>query len=287
MSVNEIPALVDADWLATALQEGDIITVDTTVLSVARNGGGVEWLSGRDDFERQHIPGSRFADVLGAFSSPDAQLVFTRPDSDRFQAAARTLGISPNFRVVLYDNAINAFSARLWWLFRSFGHDRVAVLDGGLQAWKVAGYTLESGPAAPVDAGTFVADPQDGYFVDRSAVLAVVNGELPGTLVCALPPENPEVDSGFRGRPGRIPGSVSVPAADLLAPQTGTLALTTQFDAIARQDELVITYCGGGISASLDAFALTLLGYRNVTVYDGSLNEWVLDANAPLVVGAG
>lgn len=286
MSVNDIPSLVDADWLAAALQEGDIITVDTTVLSVARSGGGVEWFSGRDAFEREHIPGSRFADVLGAFSSPDAQLVFTRPDSDRFQAAARTLGISPKSRVVLYDNVINAFSARLWWLFRSFGHARVSVLNGGLQAWKAAGYTLESGPAAPADAGTFVADPQDRYFVDRSAVLAVVNGEVPGTLVCALPPENPEVDSGFRGRPGRIPGSVSVPAADLLSPQTGTLALTTQFDAVAARDELVITYCGGGISASLDAFALTLLGYRNVTVYDGSLNEWVLDANAPLVVGS-
>ncbi|PSR40764.1 hypothetical protein C7T36_23055 [Rhodococcus sp. AD45-ID] len=71
----------------------------------------------------------------------------------------------------------------------------------------------------------------------------------------------------------------------MLSPQTGTLALTTQFDELADQDEPVITYCGGGISASLDAFALTLLGYRNVRVYDGSLNEWVLDVNAPLVVG--
>lgn len=285
MSVNELPALVNAEWLASTLPEGDIITIDTTVLSVARSGGGVEWRSGRESFEHEHIPGSRFADLLEAFSSPDAQLVFTRPDSHGFQTAARALGIGPDSRVVLYDNAINAFSARLWWLFRSFGHDRVAVLDGGLQAWKAAGHALESGLAAPVDAGIFVAEPRDGFFVERADVLAVVNGELRGTLVCALPPENPEVDSGFRGRPGRIPGSVSVPAADMLSPQTGTLALTTQFDELADQDEPVITYCGGGISASLDAFALTLLGYRNVRVYDGSLNEWVLDVNAPLVVG--
>lgn len=284
MSVNELPALVDADWLAATLPGGDVIIVDTTVLSTPRSGGGIEWFSGRDGFEREHIPGSRFADVLDTFSEPQAPLVFTRPDADRFQVAAQELGIGPNTRVVLYDNGINAFSARLWWLFRSFGHTRVAVLDGGLQAWKVAGHALESGPAAQTEAGTLVAVPQDGFFVDSTDVLAVVNGELAGILVCALPPENPQVDSGFRGRPGRIPGSVPIPAADLITPLTGKLSLTTQFDVINRKAELVITYCGGGISASLDAFALTLLGYSDVRVYDGSLNEWVLDASAPLVV---
>ena len=285
----DLPILVTADWLRTHLAASDVVILDASVLSSPRESGGLTWLNGRGAFDDGHIPGSRFADVIDQFServTAANPLDFTRPTAEHFENAARALGISRTTRVVVYDRAIGTFAARLWWLFRSNGHERVAVLDGGLLAWSAAGHALETGPASSADAGDFVADPQPGYFIERAEVHGIATGALPGTLVCALPPENAAVDIGFRGRAGRIPGSVAIPAFSLVDRDTRTLQVDGGFAGIAREDGPVVTYCGGGIAASLNAFALVLDGYPDVQVYDGSLNEWVQDPAAPLVVGA-
>lgn len=286
---KHVPALVGPDWLAQHLDDNNLILLDATVLSIPRSGVGVEWISGRASFENEHIGGALFADVLEDFSAPRSNpddLVFTLPGADRFQEAARRLGIGPQSSVIVYDTTTLAFAARLWWLFRYFGHDQIAVLDGGLQAWVAAGGRTEFGPEARTETGTLHAEIRSGFFTSRDEVLAVVEGTRPGTLVCALPPEDPDVDRSFRGRPGRIPGSVTIPAVGLRDPATGTLTSGSHFDGIDPDRGVVIVYCGGGIAASLDAFALTLLGFEDVQVYDGSLNEWVLDENAPLTTSA-
>ena len=286
---EDLPVLVTAEWLRAQLAAPDIVILDATVLSSAREGGGLTWINGRAAFDGGHIAGSQFADIIDEFSEPitaDDPLDFTRPSAERFEKAARALGISPTTRVVVYDRAIGTFAARLWWLFRSFGHERVAVLDGGLLAWSTAGHALETGLASPADQGDFVANPQPGYFIERVEVHAIATGTQAGTLVCALPPENAAVDIGFRGRAGRIPASVAIPAFTLLDRDTRTLQVSGRFAGIARDDGPVVTYCGGGIAASLDALALVLDGYPDVRVYDGSLNEWVQDPGAPLVVSA-
>ena len=285
----DLPILVTADWLRTHQTASDIVILDATVLSTPREGGGLTWVNGRGAFDDAHIPGSQFADIIGQFServTAANPLDFTRPSAKRFENAARALGISRTTRVVVYDRAIGTFAARLWWLFRSHGHERVAVLDGGLRAWSAAGHALETGPASSAEPGDFVADPQPGYFIERAEVQAIVTGALAGTLVCALPPENAEVDRGFRGRAGRIPGSVAIPAFSLVDRDARTLHVSGRFADVARDRGPVITYCGGGIAASLNAFALVLDGYPDVQVYDGSLNEWVQDPAAPLVVSA-
>lgn len=274
---------MSTEWLATHLDDSSLLLVDATVLSSRRAAGGVHWHSGIDAHRREHIPGAVFADILHAFSEPHAKLHFTRPTVERFQAAARALGARPESTVVVYDAGNGAFAARLWWLFRAYGHHDVAVLDGGLAAWRAAGLPLEPGETDH-EQGTLVAVADESLWADKPEVERIVAG-APGTLVSALPPDNPEQDIGFRGRPGRIPGSVTVPAGSLLADDNTLRPEPDLREAFASADtgEPVVVYCGGGISASLDALALTRLGAQHVRVYDGSLNEWALDPEAPLV----
>lgn len=114
----------------------------------------------------------------------------------------------------------------------------------------------------------------------------MVNGETRAALVCAIPAAEFNGKAGSRARPGHIPGSVSAPAGRLVDRETNALlpdaALRETFVTVLGRDR-VITYCAGGIAAASDALALTLLGHRNVAIYDGSLTEWAADAAAPLV----
>lgn len=278
----EVRTIVSANWLADHAADPKLVIVDATVTSTPRPGGGASWVSGIEHYRQAHIPGAVFADIVHDFSTPHAKLHFTKPNAARFEEAARVLGVDPDSTVVVYDTGNGAFAARLWWLFRAFGHDRVAVLDGGIAAWRASGGSTDEGEQAH-EQGTFVARTGDGLFVSKDEVAAAV-ADGGAAIVSALPPESP-ADAGFRGRAGRIPGTVTVPAASLIGADGRLLPvteLTRAFDGVAL-DGPVITYCGGGIAASLDSLALTHLGAREVRLYDGSLNEWALDPDAPLV----
>jgi thiosulfate/3-mercaptopyruvate sulfurtransferase len=171
-------------------------------------------------------------------------------------------------------------------MFRAFGHDNVAVLNGGYRAWLAAGYPVETVAGAPAPA-TFTAHLRREMIADKHEVLAAIEDGA----VCTINALAPEVHRGeVSNYRGRIPNSVNVPAGHLFDPETGLLRppaeLKAAFDAVgATSRERVITYCGGGIAATLDAFALTLLGHDNVAVYDGSLTEWMADDSLPVEVG--
>ena len=212
-----------------------------------------------------------------------------RPGREQFERAAGEHGIANDTTVIVYDTASGQWASRLWWLLRSFGHDDVAVLDGGLTRWRQEERQLETGHTAPA-ARTFVAEERDGFWVDKPEVEEVLAGRRPGALVCAVPATEFSGEAPVRRRAGHIPGSVSVPAATLVDRDTRRLldpdALTEALAPVPR-DERVILYCAGGIAATSGALALTLLGRTDVAVYDGSLNEWAADPDAELTLTAG
>jgi thiosulfate/3-mercaptopyruvate sulfurtransferase len=286
MALPALPGpLVSIQWLADHLGGDDLVVLDATARLVPSPAGGLAWLSGYDDHLLSgHVPGALFADLLEEFSDVTAPLPFTLPDAAQVAAGAAAIGRGADSTVVIYDNANSRFAARLWWLLRSYGLQNVAVLDGGLSAWRAAGLPVEQGHVtASVPAEPFVPARQPGYWAERAEVEAVLDGTAAGALVCTLPAAD------FRGEGagrGHIPGSSNVPAAHLVERETNLLRSgddLAERTAAVPSDEPVILYCAAGILASLAALALVVRGHSDVRVYDGSLNEWAADPDAPLV----
>jgi thiosulfate/3-mercaptopyruvate sulfurtransferase len=204
-------------------------------------------------------------------------------------ASMARLGVGEGTRVVLYDRAVNMWAARVWWMLRAVGFDQAAVLNGGWKKWTLEGRPTSTAPCAHPPA-RFVARPRPELFVGKGAVLAGL-GERATCVINALSEEQHRGTGGVAyGRPGRIAGSGNVPARSLVDPATHAYlapdVLRKQFaDAGALEAGRVITYCGGGIAASSDAFVLTLLGHDQVSVYDASLSEWARDPSLPMQTG--
>jgi len=183
-AVDGSTIVVSTAWLSRHLVDPDLVIVDATVLRAIDAGGKRLWRSGRAYLETTaHIARARFADLIGDFSKLDAPFAFARPDATRFAAAAAAIGLSNRNRIVACDNSMGILAARLWWLLRAFGHDRVAVLDGGLTAWVAEGRRLERGSATP-DVSIFLTREQPGFFVDSADIVAIVDGRAAGLLVC-------------------------------------------------------------------------------------------------------
>src|SRR5262249_57644854 len=160
-------------------------------------------------------------------------------------------------------------------------------LDGGFDKWKAEGRPTESGPARGYPSATFKASPRPGFFADKRAVLAATK-EPGSVIVNALGPQfHRGLEPSRYGRPGRVPGSVNIPAASLVDPETkGFISLAEArkiFEAsYATKEKRVICYCGGGISATVDLFLMHQLGYDDLSLYDGSMGEWAKDPNLPI-----
>jgi thiosulfate/3-mercaptopyruvate sulfurtransferase len=181
------------------------------------------------------------------------------------------------------------WAARVWWMLRAVGFDQAAVLNGGWRKWTHEGRPSSTEPCAYSPA-RFVPRPRPELFVGKNAVLAGL-GERATCVLNALSEEQHRGTGGVAyGRPGRIAGSRNVPARALVDPTTHAYlpadVLRARFAEAGVLDAgRVITYCGGGIAASSDAFVLTLLGHENVVVYDASLSEWATDPSLPMETG--
>ena len=281
--------LVSTQWLADHLGSENLVVLDATAVPYVQPNGRPGYLSGQDAYLVEgHIPTAVFADLIEVFSDPEGDFPFTRPTAAQFEVAAASVGISNDTTVVVYDSAVGQWAARIWWLFRAFGYDNVAVVDGGLTAWTAEERETDTGYVAPVEA-SFTAIERPELWADKAEVESVVAGESDAALVCGLPPKEFSGEDGHRSRLGHIPGSLSVPAGRLVARESNTLLtadeLRQKFAPVKGADR-IITYCAGGIASASDALALTLLGHTGVAIYDGSLNEWVADADAPVAVGA-
>ena len=257
------------------------------MLTPSASGSGLEAESGRAKWEAGHIPGSAFADLLGDLSDASSPLRFTMPAAADLAAAAEALGVADGTRVVLYDRRFNMWATRVWWMLRAIGFDSAAVLDGGWRAWQEGGHPVSTEPAPDLPAGHLTARPRPELFASQADVKEAI-GEERTCILNALSPEQHRGEDATYGRRGHIPGAANVYAVGLVDPDSHRYlpvdALRERFAGIAGQ-ERVITYCGGGIAATSDAFVLHLLGHDGVAVYDGSLSEWMADPANPLEVG--
>jgi thiosulfate/3-mercaptopyruvate sulfurtransferase len=196
------------------------------------------------------------------------------------------LGIGDGMRVVRYDGRENMWAARLWWMLRTFGFDDAAVLNGGWTAWRLEDRPTSSKPCAYPSA-TFTPRPRPEIIVSTGEVLAAIEDEAT-CIVSALGRRQHRGERNEYGRRGHIPGASNVTAWEILDRETMRYRPIEELRELFHpilEAERVITYCGGGIASSSDAFILHVLGHRNVAVYDGGLIEWCGDRDLPLELG--
>jgi thiosulfate/3-mercaptopyruvate sulfurtransferase len=282
--------LVETEWMAQHLEDPNVRLLECTVYLQPTDGPfpyRVE--SGRAKWAEGHIPGAGFIDLQDELSDRTSKLRFMMPPPAQFAEAMGRAGVGDGVRVILYDRAVNMWAARIWWMLRAFGFDNAAVLNGGFKKWTVEGRAVST-DAGTRPARTFTARPRPGLIADKAGVLAAI-GESTACVVNALSEEQHRGAGGTTyGRAGRIAGSVNVVARDMVDPATHAYlpadVLRAKFQAVGALDaKRVVTYCGGGIAASSDAFILTLLGRDDIAVYDASMSEWANDPSLPMERG--
>jgi thiosulfate/3-mercaptopyruvate sulfurtransferase len=277
--------LVSTEWLAAQLARPQSEHSGVRVLDGSWHMPNLE-RDPRREFEEGHIPGAAFFDIDG-IADRSTSLPHMLPSAAQFARQVGELGISNRDLVVVYDVRGVVSAARVWWTFRAMGHDRVAVLDGGLRKWKAEGREVETGPAkvAPV---RFRAQLRRAIVRNleqvrrnigtrREQVLdARSRGRFAGT--------EPEPRAGLRG--GHIPGSLNLPYDALYQPDGTMLPPEELRHAFAASGvnpaRPVATTCGSGITASVLALGLHLIGHRKVAVYDGSWTEWAGHPDTPV-----
>lgn len=283
MNIPTIPrsGLVSQAWLADNLTQENLVILDA---NIPYGPTGPDEALGFEAWQSGRIPGARYAHLQSRLSDTSTGLGFSRPDPRDLVEALSHLGIGPDSIVVIYDSFLNMWATRIWWLLRGLGFERAVVLDGGLPAWKAAGLPLDSGPAGAEPQQAEPITPQSlAGFGDIDAVDGL-SGD--GELVCALPESYFNGTEPVNGRRGHIPGSINIPAVSLLDEAGRFLPvdqLRQKLSGVAAKPSILL-YCGGGISATIVAFALHLIGAADkVTVFDGSLEEWNADPARPLV----
>ena len=281
--------LIDSETLERRLGEPGMRVLDCTTHLIPDPKATYQVVPGREDFERGHIPGAQFIDVQGDVSDNAHRLRFMQPSGEAFAAAMSRFGVGEGTQAVLYSTANPWWATRVWWLLRIFGFDNAAVLDGGWQKWSRERRPVETGPARPRPRGNFIVREPRPLMVGKEDVLQGIGDGAVCTLNALAPEQHAGAGGNSYGRPGRIKGSVNLPAAHLLDPATNAFLpadeLRRRFDQVGAFGKEVITYCGGGIAASADAFALVMLGHPNVRLYDASMSEWATDPSLPMETG--
>jgi thiosulfate/3-mercaptopyruvate sulfurtransferase len=279
---------VSTGWLADHLDDPAVRILDATVHLRPAQPGPYRVESGRADYEAGHIPGAAFVDQARDLSDPSSALGFTRLKGEALALALGAAGIDPGLKIVCYSTSTPMWATRLWWVLRAAGFMDVAALDGGFARWVAEGHPVETGSRTYPPAEVRI-DERPGAWADRQDVLAAIDDGAVCT-VNALPAgvHSGEADVNY-GRKGHIKGSRNVPYAALLDADglyRSDEELRALFEAVgALQRPRVIIYCGGGISATMDALALTRLGHPSVAVYDGSMSEWTRDPDLPMETG--
>jgi len=278
--------LASTEWLACHLDDPTVRVLDpSTLLLPSPDFSRYDAVPARRDFEKGHVPGAVFVDVENELSTPSPRLRFMLPDARTFANAMARYGVSDDSFVVTYSTTYHWWATRLWWMLKVFGHERVAVLDGGFQKWQSENRPVETGIASPRATGSYTPrEPDMRMVASREDVVAAIGADD----ICNINALRPEQHTGTGGvnygRRGHISGSVNIPAAAHVNDDNtfkGIDDLRALF-AQALQKPKVITYCGGGIAATSVALALEMLGHNSVKVYDASLTEWAADAELPM-----
>jgi len=278
-------SLVSTDWLAAHLDDPDLRVFDAsfTLPGVTP--------TAQEEYARRHIPGAVFFDI-DAISDHANPLPHMLPSPQDFARMVGALGIGNDRQVILYDIAGFGSAPRVWWMLRAFGHDKVALLDGGLPKWLAEGRAVTTDVPQPkpvafearFDGSRVRSKAQllDNLATKRELVLdARSAGRFAGTA--------PEPRPGLRG--GHIPGSVNLPYDRLGDPKTKTFLPAEQIEQRFREAGMergkpAVTSCGSGVTACALAFGLHLIGWGKAGVYDGSWSEWGLPGDTPVATGA-
>ena len=269
-------SLVSTQWLADNLDRPDIAVVDASAFLPT---------DGRDpsaEFLAAHIPGARFLDV-SAVADKTNPAPHMLPSAVEFGRAMTQLGVGSGERIVVYDNSPLRTAARGWFMFRHFGADRVAILDGGFQKWRSEARPVEVGEARPRTA-RFDARERQGEVVTKEAILAGAGMPILDARGKARF-EGAEADPRPNVGVGHIPGSKNLPFASLYR-EDGTLKsddeLRDAFEALRiNPEEPFIASCGSGVTANSIIFAAHRLGGKYGRLYDGSWSEWGADPKTP------
>lgn len=278
--------LIDVNTLSQRLNDDNLRIFDTSVFLTPQQVGGYLVESGREKYQTAHIPGAGFIDLIKHWSNASSILNFTLPDEQRLGEVISEAGIGNSNEVILYSSGNLMWATRAWWLLHYAGHDNVKIVNGSFNAWRKAGLTTESGDKRYPESA-FELATKHAVIANIEEIERGLNGKI--CTINALDQSLYEGSGGFYyTRRGHIPGSKPMSYSSLLCEQYFLPAddLEAHLNAQdALSSDRVITYCGGGIAATIDAFACKLMGQNNVAVYDGSMSEWVLDDSRPLTVG--
>lgn len=277
-------ALVNTEWLATHLDAPDVRVVDAS------------WhmpQAGRDaraEYEQRHIPGAVFFNI-DEIADTDSPLPHMLPSPEKFASRARKLGLGDGNRIVVYDTTGVSAAARVWWMFRVFGHEDVSVLDGGLGKWLAEGRPVTDAPSRPRErhftarVNSFLVREYDQVLANVASLREqFVDARSPGRFAGTEPEPRP----GLPG--GHVPGSINLPFVKLLDPQTRTMLPADRIEAAFREagvdlDKPMMTSCGSGVTACILSLAAYLVGRTEVPVFDGSWTEWAGNPDSPIEKG--
>lgn len=311
--------LVSTQWLQDHLSDPALRVLDCTTFMTPQPVGPSRIESGRPRWQEARIPGAQHVCMLEDLSDPSGRFPYTLPQAKDLQQRLSDRGLYPGQHLVLYGSSHPMVVTRAWWVLTALGWPRVSVLDGGWAAWLAEGRPIDRGPAqevskavapdrpAAVSLAVETIDSGVGRDSGRHAPGEVQSAQTARRLADAQDVAH-AVDTGsawlvnalsleqFRGtggahygRPGRIPGSISLPARDLVEVEPARWLDVDWVRARAKAAGLsddgrpVIVYCGGGIAATATAFALERAGWSDVRVYDNSLLEWSADPARPMV----
>ncbi len=277
-------ALVSTAWLADHLASPDVRTVDATWCLPAQN------RDPKAEFAEAHLPGAVYFDIDDV-ADETSSLPHMVPSAAKFAARVRKLGLGDGSRIVVYDSNRFCASARVWWMFRLFGHRDVTVLDGGLAKWQAEG--------RPVD--DLARGPTERHFTARQNTLLLRELDQMRRNVASKAEQvidarsaqrfagsEPEPRAGLRA--GHIPGSLNLFFGDLIDPADGTLLppdlLRRAFEAAGLDvTRPIVTTCGSGVSAAVLNLALHEIGRTEAALYDGSWTEWGSQPDTPVATG--
>lgn len=274
MKKATIPSsLISVQWLAEHLDAQNLVILDASMKPVVATAADPQ------PTDPACIPGALRFDFDNDIRDRNTPLPHMMPSADFFTAEMQKLGINKDSAIVVYDYVGVYSSPRAWWMFRAMGHTQVAVLDGGLPAWKQAGYACAQAPLTlSAKRGDFTSNPLGGHFVDSSQVsqalsdprYAVLDARSAGRFHGV----EPEPRAGLRG--GHMPNALNLPYAGLL--DNGFMRpakeLKPIFSDLVIPEQNLIFSCGSGVTACIDALAAEQAGYTHIAVYDGSWSEW-------------
>lgn len=281
MSYVNPEALVGTEWLAAHLNAPDVRVVDASWHMPAAN------RDARAEFVEQHIAGAVYFDIDDIADS-DSPLPHMLPSPEKFASRVRKMGLGDGNRIVVYDTTGVSAAARVWWMFRVFGHDDVAVLDGGLGKWLAEGRAVTAETSAPrkrhftARTNTFLVRDYDQVLANsKTGREQFLDARSAGRFSGADPEPREDLPSGH------APGAVSLPFTRLMEMADRTMLPADEIrnaleDAGVDLGKPMLTSCGSGVTACILSLGLYLIGKKEVPVFDGSWTEWAGNPDSPI-----